>query len=391
MARIRRNRTAATYRCPLWLSKGFVMELSKKALERFEKWLSENDLTEKQRADAMEKFNELVTKTKYEPGEAIGIIAAQSISEPATQMTMRSYILATQRDRLSKVTQGLPRLIEIFDARKTFEKNMRIYLKSEYNNKDDAAKIANQIKSRKVADIITSDSIDLANMRIELELERAKDREKIEQLFESTTIEVTGRENKVWIKPKKDDIKNLRKIRSKLLKAQVDGLKGIEEIVVVKDGEDWIIQTAGTNLKKILRLPEVDISRTTTNDIDQVYEVLGIEAARTSIFQEAKATLDEQGLDIDMRHLLLLADIMTLDGEVKPIGRYGVSGEKASVLARANFEETKKHIVNASFYGESDTFRGVIENVLVGGIVPIGTGMVKLGIDVAKMKAAQEK
>lgn len=367
------------------------MELSKKALERFEKWLSENDLTEKQRADAMEKFNELVTKTKYEPGEAIGIIAAQSISEPATQMTMRSYILATQRDRLSKVTQGLPRLIEIFDARKTFEKNMRIYLKSEYNNKDDAAKIANQIKSRKVADIITSDSIDLANMRIELELERAKDREKIEQLFESTTIEVTGRENKVWIKPKKDDIKNLRKIRSKLLKAQVDGLKGIEEIVVVKDGEDWIIQTAGTNLKKILRLPEVDISRTTTNDIDQVYEVLGIEAARTSIFQEAKATLDEQGLDIDMRHLLLLADIMTLDGEVKPIGRYGVSGEKASVLARANFEETKKHIVNASFYGESDTFRGVIENVLVGGIVPIGTGMVKLGIDVAKMKAAQEK
>jgi len=367
------------------------MELSKKVLERFEKWAEAKGLNEKQRADALEEFIQLAAKVRYEPGEAIGIIAAQSISEPATQMTMRSYILATQRDRLSKVTQGLPRLIEIFDARKTFEKNMKIRLKPEFNNKDGAAKIANIIKARKVADIITSDSIDLANMRLELELERTKDREKIEHLFENTSIEVSGRENKVWIKPKKDDIKNLRKIRSKLLKAQVDGIKGIDEVVVVKDGEDWIIQTAGTNLKKILRLPEVDITRTTTNDIDQVYEVLGIEAARAAIWQEAKATLDEQGLDIDIRHLLLLADIMTVEGEVKPIGRYGISGQKVSVLARANFEETKKHVVNASFYGESDHFKGVIENVLVGGIVPIGTGMVKLGIDVAKMKASQKK
>lgn len=367
------------------------MELPKKTMELFERWATNNQLNDKQRAAALAEFEQLFVRAKYEPGEAIGIIAAQLISEPATQMTMRSYILATQRDRLSKVTQGLPRLIEIFDVRKTFEKNMQIYLKPESNNKESATEVANVIKARKVADIINADSIDLANMRIELELERAKDRDKVTQLFENTTVEVSGRENKIWIKPKKGDIKNLRKIRAKLLKAQVDGIKGIEEIVVVKEGEDWIIQTAGTNLKKVLRLPEVDINRTTTNDISQVYEVLGIEAARNAIFLEAKTTLDEQGLDIDARHLLLLADIMTADGEVKPIGRYGVSGQKASVLARANFEETKKHIVNASFYGEKDDFRGVIEAVLIGGIVPIGTGMVKLGIDVAKMQAAQKE
>jgi DNA-directed RNA polymerase subunit A" len=228
-------------------------------------------------------------------------------------------------------------------------------------------------------------------MQIELELERVKDRDKIIQLFENTAIETSSRENKVWIKPKKDDIKNLRKIRAKLLSAQIDGIKSIEEVVVVKEGEDWIIQTAGTNLKKVLRLPEVDISRTTTNDISQVFEVLGVEAARNAIFNEIKATLDEQGLDIDVRHLLLLADVMTADGEVKPIGRYGISGQKASVLARANFEETKKHLVNASVYGERDDFKGVIENVLIGGIVPVGTGMVKLGIDVEKLRASQEK
>jgi len=356
----------------------------------FENWAAANSLTDKQKAAAMEEFLKLVTKSRYEPGEAIGVIAAQLISEPATQMTMRSYILATQRDRLSKVTQGLPRLIEIFDVRKTFEKNMQIYLKPEFNNKEDAAKIANQIRVRKVADAITSDSIDLANMRLELELENADDKDKISKLFENTAVEVSGRENKVWVKPQKGDIKNLRKIRAKLLKAQIDGIKSIEEVIVVKEGEDWIIQTSGTNLKKVLRLPEVDINRTTTNDISQVYEVLGIEAARNAIVQETRATLDEQGLDIDNRHILLLADTMTVDGEVKPIGRYGISGGKASVLARANFEETKKHIMNASFYGESDDFKGVVENVLIGGIVPIGTGMVKLGVDVEKMKASQK-
>lgn len=355
-------------------------------IEKFEEWCKKNRIEGRQKEQAAEEFKRLVEKCSYEPGEAIGIIAAQSISEPATQMTMRSYILATQRDRLSKVTQGLPRLVEIFDVRKTYEKNMKIFLKPEYNDKDKAREVAAKIKSQTVRDIIVSDSIDLANMRIELELEHAADKEKIERLLEKSSIEVTSRGEKVFIKPKKDDIKLLRKIRTKLLEAHIGGIKGIDDVVVIKENDDWIIQTTGTNLKKVLRMPEVDAARTTTNDVQQVYEVLGIEAARNVILNEAKATLDEQGLDIDVRHLLLLADVMTVDGEIKPIGRYGVSGEKASMLARANFEETKKHIVNAAFYGEKDMLRGVIENVLVGHIVPVGTGMVKLGIDVEKLK-----
>jgi DNA-directed RNA polymerase subunit A" len=365
-------------------------ELSAKASEIFEAWAEKKGLEGKAKERAFQDFLRLVQKSKYEPGEAIGVIAAQSISEPATQMTMRTYTLATQRDRLSKVTQGLPRLVEIFDVRKTLEKNMKIFLKPEYNNKDDATRVANFIKSRKVADVVASDSIDLANMQIELDLERSEEAEGIKRLCEKLQVVVESRGKKVSIKPKKDDIKSLRKIRAKLLHAHVEGIKGIEEVVVVKEGEDWIIQTSGTNLKKVLNLPEVDGRRTTTNDIEQVYDVLGVEAARNIILQETRDTLDEQGLDIDVRHLLLLADTMTVDGEVKPIGRYGISGQKASVLARANFEETKKHIINASFYGESDMLRGVIENVLVGGIVPVGTGIVKLGVDVAKLKAAAE-
>ena len=301
--------------------------------------------------------------------------------------------MASQSDRLSKVTHGLPRLIEIFDARKTFEKNMFIYLKDGYNTKEKAKEIAGKIKSMKMSDIITYDSIDLVNMQIEFELERESYKDEVKELLEkhAKDCDITTRGKNIYIKPKKDNVKNLRKIKNKLLKLHTQGVKGIENVVVIKEGEDWIIQTTGTNLKKILHVDGIDMSRTKTNDIHQIYDVLGVEAARNVILQESKDTLDEQGLDVDVRHLMLLADMMTFDGTIKDIGRYGVSGKKASVLARANFEETKKHIVNASFYGEKDKLEGIIENILIGQIAPIGTGMVELAVDMEKMKKGLKK
>lgn len=356
-------------------------------LQEFEIFCAKNNITGKEKEEKLKQLKNMIKKASYEPGEAVGIIAAQSISEPATQMTMRSYILATQKDRLSKVTQGLPRLIEIFDVRRSFEKNMKIYLKPEYNTKEKAMEIANSIKERKISDIIVSDSIDLINMCVELEFEKESDRKKVQEILSKTIkADMSFRGNKIFIKPKKAETKTLRKLRSKLLKIHVDGIKGIEDVIVVKKDDDWMIQTIGTNIKKVLRLEEVDIKRTITNDIQQVYEVMGIEAARNIILNETKETLDEQGLDVDIRHLILLADVMTFDGTVKPIGRYGVSGAKTSVLARANFEETKKHLVNASFYGEKDDLDGVIENVLIGQIVPVGTGTVEPVVDVEKLK-----
>ncbi len=309
-----------------------------------------------------------------------------------THNTMRSYIMASQSDRLSKVTQGLPRLIEIFDARKTFEKNMIIYVKPEYNTKEKAKDVAARIKELKVGDMITSDSIDLLNMRIELEIDKDSDRKKLEVLKEKIKdCDVSFEGGKIRIKPSKDDIRSLRKLKDKILKIHIAGIKGVENVIVINENDDWIIQTEGSNLKDVLKLEEIDVSRTRSNDIHQVYDVLGIEAARNVILREAKETLDEQGLDVDVRHLTLVADIMTIDGEIRDIGRYGVSGKKKSVLARANFEETKKHLINASFYGETDTLEGVIENVLVGQIPPIGTGIVELVVDSEKMKAMRKK
>ncbi len=362
-------------------------------LKQFEEYCEKHNISAKEKEEKLKLLEKMIIKYNYEPGEAVGIIAAQSISEPATQMTMRSYTLASQSDRLSKVTQGLPRLIEIFDARKTFEKNMHIYLKPEYNDKENAKEIANNIKALKISDVIKSDSIDLVNMRLELELERESDKSKIVDLVNKyfKGSEISFREKKVFIKTKKDDIKNLRKIKNKLLDLHIAGIQGIENVVVIREENDWVIQTAGTNLKKVIELKEVDIRRIKTNDVHQTFEVMGIEAARKVILQESMETLEEQGLDVDVRHLMLLADMMTFDGGVKAIGRYGVSGKKTSVLARANFEETKKHLVNASFYGEVDKLEGIIENILIGQIAPIGTGMVELGIDLSKMKPRAEK
>ena len=301
-----------------------------------------------------------------------------------THNTMRTYTLATQRDRLSKVTQGLPRLMEIFDAKKSLQKQMKIYFTKEYNTKEKAKEIADFIKSKRVQDVIATDSIDIIDMKIELDADE-NERDNIINLVKKANIEVSTRGRKITIKPKKCDVKSLRKLKSKLLDAHVDGIKNIEEAVLVKEGEDWIIQTAGSNLKKILKVPGIDIARTTTNDLFQVHETLGVEAARAVIANETQETLDEQGLDVDLRHISLLADIMTVDGEVKAIGRYGISGAKASVLARANFEETKKHLVNASFNGEKDRLAGVIENVLIVQVIPVGTGGVNLKVDVEKM------
>ena len=110
----------------------------------------------------------------------------------------------------------------------------------------------------------------------------------------------------------------------------------------------------------------------------EVAEALGIEAARFVIIQEAKGVLEEQGLDVDIRHIMLVADLMTTTGEIRQIGRHGISGEQSSVLARAAFEVTVSHLIQASVLGEEDKLRGITENVILGQMIPMGTGSIDL-------------
>src|SRR5690606_11412565 len=134
------------------------------------------------------------------------------------------------------------------------------------------------------------------------------------------------------------------------------------------------------NLKEVFKLPFVDVYRTRTNEISDVQKVLGIEAARQAIMDEVYDVVAAQGLKIDMRHIMLVADTMCSSGTIKGITRYGVVSDKSSVLARMSFEPPIKHLIEAALAGEKDTLNSVVENVMINQHIPIGTGLPSLRI-----------
>ena len=346
----------------------------------------------KERAIAREQLDEIIESVKLaytgamvEPGEAVGTVAAQSIGEPGTQMTLRTFHYAGVAEL--NVTLGLPRLIEILDARRTPSTAlMTIYLTEKLaKNRDKARAFAQEIEMTTVEDVVSQTETDLINMEFVVTLDRARMRQKdltpakvASVIKAALKTEVIVEGNKLRIKPEAPTPSDLRRIAVKAKGIPLRGVEGINRVVVKMEGSEYVVYTEGSNFADILALPEVDKTRTVTNDIREIEEVLGIEAARNAIINEAVKTLEEQGLDVDIRHIMLVADMMTNDGEVRQIGRHGVSGGKASVLARASFEVTTKHLLDACIRGEADRRDGIIENVIAGQPIPLGTGSVEL-------------
>ena len=354
--------------------------VKKEVAEKVLKEKLENKLRE-----VVEKVIEEYNKNLIDPAEACGIVAAQSIGEPGTQMTMRTFHYAGVAE--INVTLGLPRLIEIVDARSTpSTPMMTVYLEGAYRvNADLAKKVANQIEMTKLQDIATLD-IDVENMMIYVRLdEKAMERkavtreEVLERLRKVKKIKVEEEKDAIKVSPEELGYKDLLQTAESLRKLKIKGIDGIERVIIRKEpGEGYVIYTEGSNFEEVLKVEGVDPYRTTTNDIQAIARVLGIEAARNMIINEAHDTLLEQGLHVDIRHIMLVADIMTVDGTVRAIGRHGVSGEKSSVLARAAFEITVNHLLRAARRGEVDDLDGVAENIIVGQPIKVGTGAIKL-------------
>lgn len=322
--------------------------------------------------ERQEKFLEGYWKAAIVPGEAVGTVAAQSIGEPGTQMTLRTFHYAGVVEL--SVPLGLPRLIEIIDAKRSPKNSiMTIYLTGEHNKtKKDADEIAKKLQEKFLGNVAKL-AIDINKRRLIIETED----EDAKQLLDAVEdIEKNGGRYVI----SKKSLFDLQKLKSKIEKKRLGGIKGIRRAIVRKldKSEEYVIYAEGSNLKPVLGMPGVDKTRTTTNDIYQIYETLGIEAARNSVINEAMKVLEDQSLDVDVRHIMLVADRMTVTGELQAVGRQGISGSKGSALARAAFEETEKHILNAALRGEVDTLRGVAENIIIGQPVPVGTGMVKL-------------
>jgi len=298
------------------------------------------------------------------------------------------------------VTQGLPRLIELVDARKTPDTPMMtVYLEEEYaNERSRAHEVVWQMEATKIL-ALGDISTNVADMLVQVDLnaETLSERwptigdanliaEEIAETIESN-LGVSTRRDGMLIEfgPGEPSYRRLLQLVEELRDIVFKGLEDISRVVIRKEdneqteGEEFVLYTEGSAFGDVLPIEGVDASRTTSNNIHEVHRNLGIEAAREAIINETMETLREQGLDdVNVRHLMLVADIMTNRGEIESIGRHGISGSKDSVLARAAFEVTVNHLLDAAVHGEEDDLEGVIENVIVGKPVAIGTGDVDL-------------
>ncbi len=337
------------------------------------------------------QLDEIIARVKdayadacIEPCDPVGVVAAQSIGEPGTQMTMRTFHYAGVAE--INVTLGLPRLIEILDARKNPSTPvMTVFLqKHDGASRRLAQNVAWLIQKTTIVDlgeIIT----DRTNLKILIELDEGAMYERkltmpdiVDKLEGKLKIQISVSGYTHTLEPNEPNLGSLVMLSRNLRKVVLKGFDEITRVVIQKEGSEYVLYTEGTALQKVLDIEGMDPARTTSNHPGEMCEVFGIEAARSSIINEILSTLREQGLNVDSRHIMLAADMMTCDGEVKQIGRHGLSGEKASILARAAFEVTVNHLIDAGMRGDIDELSGVTENVIVGQPIRLGTGNIHL-------------
>ncbi|MCA1813783.1 MAG: DNA-directed RNA polymerase subunit A'' [Halobacteriales archaeon] len=375
----------------LYLPESILLELVEKVEGRAQK------VTDAKLKSLLAKVATAYKANTIDPTEAAGILGAQSIGEPGTQMTMRTFHYAGVAE--INVTLGLPRLIEVVDARRVpSTPMMECYLEQDFRGSPERAQqVANEMEATHLVDIATI-GIDLGQLTVVVSFDEKKIRRKgisvdmvADKLKKLKAGSVTPTEDgKVVIKPNEPSYKLLQTLASDAKRTLIKGIPDIARVVIrreekqkEKDGSGfdyngYVIYTEGSNLAKVMQITGVDTSKTTTNNFREIWEVLGIEAARRAIMNEAYKTLSEQGLTVDVRHLMLVSDVMTVDGTIRAIGRHGISGEKSSVLARAAFEITVNHLLEAGVIGEVDPLEGVAENIIVGQPVQLGTGAVQL-------------
>ena len=343
---------------------------------------------------AIEQYN----SNRIDATEAVGVIAAQSIGEPGTQMTMRTFHYAGVAEM--NVTLGLPRLIEVVDARRVPKTPiMEVYLEPDISSqKNKALEIASMIEAKSVSQLARI-STDITNLRVLIEpnakvlkargipiAELASRIKKKGRLKHKMTVEA----GVIILEEEDVSFKKLYLLEDKVSHLMVDGIGNIKRAIVRKENNEFVIFTEGSDLKAILEVPGVDPIRTTTNSLHEIAEVLGIEAGRIAIAIELHKTLSEQGLSVDHRHNMLVSDVMTNTGSIQAIGRHGISGSKVSVLARAAFEITSTHLLQAGLTGETDVLVGVAENIIVGQPVHLGTGAVSAIYKPRKKKAGSK-
>ena len=365
-------------------------DLPPRLRERVYRALADRDgVTPEAAADIVRAVRNRYQDVRVDPLDPVGTVSAQSIGEPGTQLTMNTFHYAGVAE--IDVTQGLPRLIELVDARKTPDTPMMtVYLEEEYaGEREKAHEVVWKIEATKIL-ALGDVSTNVADMRVGISLneetlaERMIEPETVAEIIEDELgVETVQDGAHVEFGPEQPSYRELLQLVEELRDITFKGIEDITRVVIRKeeleDGEEFVLYTEGSAYGDVLEIEGVDATRSTCNNIHEIYRELGVEAAREAIIEETHNTLAEQGLDdVNVRHLMLVADIMTNDGTIESIGRHGISGSKDSVLARAAFEVTVNHLLDAAVHGEIDDLNGVTENVIVGKPIKLGTGDVDL-------------
>ena len=380
-----------------------MRELPSNVLERIENYSNKKGFSSQKKKKLIDVVTKRYNHALVTPGDAIGLIAAQSIGEPGTQLTLRTKHYAGSLE--VSVGQGIQRVIEIVDGRLASKfPSMKIYLKKgEFTSDKKINKFAKSLIDVKVMSIGEFQE-DFQNRTVSFILDHDKlnefelDKEETMTLIYDKIIDTyvskrfTPNKNGInFTFDKSTPLFNIRKALLKWYKIPLFGVKNLELTVVSDEGNEKVITTKGSNLSEVLKIPEIDTDRTYTNDILEVNKVFGIEAARQLIVNELYNTFNSNGIDINKRHIAILADLMCFGGKVKGVVRTGITGQKTSPFARASFEETVKHILTASFLGEKENFKGIIENLIVGQPIFSGTGKVKLTLDPKNLRKMIKK
>uniref|UniRef100_A0A1Q3FVX2 DNA-directed RNA polymerase subunit n=1 Tax=Culex tarsalis TaxID=7177 RepID=A0A1Q3FVX2_CULTA len=344
-----------------------------------------------------DKYNKAIT----EPGTAVGALAAQSIGEPGTQMTLKTFHFAGVASM--NITQGVPRIVEIINATKAISTPIITAEIADNTSMEFARKVKARIEkttlgeiSSYIEEVYKSDDcfllikLDLDRIRVlGLEVNAETIRYSIctsKLKLKQENVEVYG-PSLIIIRP--DPTKHshalnaeLQRLLSAIPNVVVAGLPQVSRAVIAVDDSrgppTYKLCVEGYGLRDVMATFGVVGARTKSKNILEVYVTLRIEAARTTIMNEITDVMEGHGMSVDHRHIMLLASQMTSRGEVLGITRHGLAKMRESVFNLASFEKTADHLFDAAYYGQTDSIDGVSERIILGMPAAISTGLFKL-------------
>jgi DNA-directed RNA polymerase II subunit RPB1 len=400
-------------------------------------------------------FDELMRDIRYRyiksqthAGEMVGALAAQSIGEPTTQLTLNTFHSAGTAK--ANATSGVPRIEELLSASANPKRpGNTVYLRPDISSDQDATiSKMKDIQRTTLRDItksvriyydppsngtVVEEDMDILAlyqeftvsqgetcvspwiMRIELnDAEQAArnmtdltqvvtklQNEKSLRIVNCIHSNISGTKLILRLSFDANVVKNptmLRFLEDKVLDTVLTGVHGVggvhlrkvknelvydEKVAGYSQKEQYVLDVDGTNLYQLMVFPGVDGTRTFSNDIHEINDVFGIEAARLAIFEECSEVFVQE--KVNYHHLSVLVDSMTFSGRIVAVNRFGMNKNETGVLARSSFEETSKNMFNAAMGAEFDTMRGVSANIMFGQKPPCGTGFVDILVDESRL------